>query len=107
MRHTNSGLAILDFPLSNGQLIPFPNESLLSSINYLRFDLGLNSVNLFQIISHLLHRVGAIIVFVINGILLVHTLKFHRSNDKFLIPVLFITLLIFTQIFCVAAATSK
>ena len=102
MRHTNSGLAILDFPLSNGQLIPFPNENLLSSINYLRFDLGLNSVNLFQIISHLLHRIGAIIVFVINGILLVHTLKFHRRNDKFLIPVLFITLLIFTQIFLAA-----
>ena len=33
---------------------------------------------------------------------MVHTLKFHRSNDKFLIPVLFITLLIFTQIFLAA-----
>mgnify|MGYP001957657216 FL=1 len=102
MRHTNSGLAILDFPLSNGQLIPFPNENLLSSINYLRFDLGLNSVNLFQITTHILHRIGAIIVFVTNGILLLHTLKFHRGNDKLLIPVLFITLLVITQIFLAA-----
>jgi len=102
MRHTNSGLAILDFPLSNGQLIPIPNESLQSSINYLRFDLGLNSVTLFQIITHLLHRVGAILVLLITGILLIHTLRFHRNNDKLLIPVLFTSLLVLTQIFLAA-----
>jgi len=62
MRHTESGLAIPDFPLSGGYIIPLFNQSMIESIQSMHFDAGLQFVELYQIIIHFLHRFGALIV---------------------------------------------
>ena len=62
MRHTESGLAIPDFPLSGGYIIPLFNQSMIESIQSMHFDAGLQFVELYQIIIHFLHRLGALIV---------------------------------------------
>jgi len=98
MRHTGAGLAILDFPLADGKFIPMLNDLLLTSINYDRFDLGLEPVNMSQVIIHLFHRIGAFVVLIAATGLTVQTFRHQREEDKILIPVLFFDLLLLTQI---------
>jgi cytochrome c oxidase assembly protein subunit 15 len=62
MRHTESGLAIPDFPLSGGHIIPPFNQSMIETIQSMHFDAGLQFVELYQIIIHYFHRLGAFIV---------------------------------------------
>ena len=59
MRHTESGLAIPDFPLMGGQLIPRFDESMLNAINAERFQLLLEAASMGQVVIHFLHRLGA------------------------------------------------
>ena len=59
MRHTESGLAIPDFPLMGGQLIPRFDERMLNAINATRFQLLLEPVSMGQVVVHFLHRLGA------------------------------------------------
>jgi cytochrome c oxidase assembly protein subunit 15 len=65
MRHSDAGLAIPDFPLSYGHLIPptqldpaFRQEA----IERFGLNLGLSHVTLFQIWIHFAHRIGAVVV---------------------------------------------
>jgi cytochrome c oxidase assembly protein subunit 15 len=65
MRHSDAGLAIPDFPMSYGHLLPptridagFRQEA----IHRFGVGLGLNRVTLFQIWIHFAHRVGAVFV---------------------------------------------
>ena len=51
MRHTESGLAIPDFPLG-GYIIPLFNQPMIESIQSMHFDAGLQFVELYQIIIH-------------------------------------------------------
>ena len=60
MRHTESGLAIPDFPLMGGMLLPRFDDRMLDAVNAARFDLHLPSVALGQVIVHFLHRLGAL-----------------------------------------------
>jgi len=62
MRHTESGLAIPDFPLSGGYIIPPFNQSMIETIQSMHFDVGIQFVELYQIIIHYFHRLGAFIV---------------------------------------------
>ena len=62
MRHTGSGLAILDFPLMAGSLIPLLDDTMVATINASRKSLQMAPVSLGQIALHLLHRCGAIVV---------------------------------------------
>ena len=59
MRHTESGLAIPDFPLMGGQLLPLFDERMLNTINGTRFQLLLEPVSMGQVVVHFLHRLGA------------------------------------------------
>lgn len=59
MRHTESGLAIPDFPLMGGQLVPRFDERMLNAINGARFQLLLEPVSMSQVVVHFLHRLGA------------------------------------------------
>ena len=102
MRHTGSGLAVLDFPLSNGEIFTLPNSEFLYNVNEGRFNLGLDSVTLNQIFFHLLHRFWAIVVFAAAMTVTVQILRYRRGNDYLLIPVLFIDLLLFTQVILAA-----
>ena len=52
MRHTESGLAIPDFPLSGGYIIPTFTQEMLNTIQSMQFESGLPFVTLSQIIIH-------------------------------------------------------
>ena len=62
MRHTASGLAIPDFPTMGGMWIPTFSSEMMENINYILFDLDLDSVSKGQVIIHFIHRLGAVIV---------------------------------------------
>lgn len=59
MRHTDSGLAIPDFPLMGGQVLPRFDAAMLNAINAVRFQLLLEPVAMDQVVIHFLHRLGA------------------------------------------------
>jgi len=62
MRHTGSGLAIPDFPTMGGMWIPTFSSEMIENINYILFDLDLDSVSKGQVIIHFIHRLGAVII---------------------------------------------
>lgn len=63
MRHTQSGQAILDFPMSYGALLPPTSNAALESINLDRvWEHDLEAVTLGQMWIHFAHRVGALVV---------------------------------------------
>ena len=68
MRHTESGLAIPDFPLMAGQIVPWFTSSAVEWVNTWRVDYAfetgvlLPEVTLGQIWIHFVHRVGAILI---------------------------------------------
>ncbi len=71
MRHTESGLAIPDFPTTAGRVLPWFNAASLEWINGWRFDYSMESgnaldpVTMGQVLIHFGHRVGAFGVFVL------------------------------------------
>lgn len=77
MRHTQSGLAILDFPTMAGAFIPHFDQSMVNTINAQRFDLNLEPVALYQIVIHFIHRLGAFLI-----LILVIWLNFIAASDK-------------------------
>lgn len=70
MRHTESGLAIPDFPMMAGQWLPIFTQESVAWVNEWResysFETGvlLDDISLGQIWAHFIHRAGAIVVFV-------------------------------------------
>lgn len=63
MRHTQSGLAVPDFPLAYGQWIPdLSDEAILQYNDSRAFDYQLAHVARTQILAHLVHRAGAVLV---------------------------------------------
>lgn len=62
MRHTESGLAIPDFPTMGGTLVPTMDQSMLARINAWRFEHNLDPVKMGQIHVHLTHRVWALFI---------------------------------------------
>lgn len=62
MRHTQSGLAIPDFPTMGGALIPTMNDDMLNWINRWRFQNNLEPVRFGQVHIHLLHRLWALLI---------------------------------------------
>ena len=99
MRHTESGLAIPDFPLSGGYIIPPFNQSMIETIQSMHFDAGLQFVELYQIIIHYFHRLGAFIVTISIGYLsfrlLQLQLKFSIVHKLMLSIILFLLIQIF------------
>ena len=82
MRHTESGLAIPDFPLSGGYIIPTFNQEMLNTIQSMQFESGLPFVTLNQIIIHYLHRMGAIAVTISIGWLTLKIFQSKISNER-------------------------
>jgi cytochrome c oxidase assembly protein subunit 15 len=75
MRHTHSGQAILDFPLSYGALLPPTSNAALESINLDRvWEHDLEAVTLSQIWIHFAHRAGALVVAIAVVLLVRHVL---------------------------------
>lgn len=69
MRHTESGLALPDFPLMAGQWVPFFTQESVEWVNHWRLDytfetgIILEEVTLVQLWMHFMHRLGAVGVF--------------------------------------------
>jgi len=76
MRHTESGLAIPDFPTMGGMLLPTFSGAMLAEINDMLFEIGRDSVTLSQVGFHFAHRVGAVLVCI--GVLAA-VIKTYRS----------------------------
>jgi len=95
MRHTQSGLAIPDFPLSGGYIIPTFNQEMLNTIQSMQFESGLPFVTLSQIIIHYFHRIGALTVAISVGWLTWKIVQSKISNERiYRLAGLLITLLI-------------
>src|SRR5450432_1271698 len=62
MRHYGAGLAIPDFPLNFGKLLPPTDSASLDAANNFRQAFFLNTTTLTSIWLHFSHRIGAIIV---------------------------------------------
>lgn len=79
MRHSSAGLAVPDFPTMGGTIWPVLNDQFLAVVNELRLEIGLRPVNMAQVIAHLAHRGGAVIV-TIGAILLFKRLRKHPEK---------------------------
>ncbi len=62
MRHTESGLAVYDFPTMGGQIIPMFNAAMLNNINAWRFEHNLDPVTMGQVHLHILHRIWGFLI---------------------------------------------
>jgi heme a synthase len=78
MRHTGAGLAIPDFPLAFGQMLP-PQWSSAIAINFA-------------------HRVGALVVTVLIALLVGHVFGRHRDTRALDVPAILLTLLLLMQV---------
>ncbi|MCI0705902.1 MAG: COX15/CtaA family protein [Ignavibacteriae bacterium] len=82
MRHTGSGLAVPDFPLAYGQLIPSLTPESLEQYNrqLIYADIRLaaeGAITAGQIVIHLLHRVWAIVV---TGVILILSMGLYKQK---------------------------
>lgn len=79
MRHTDSGLAIPDFPLSYSHWIPPTSVADMTSINDYRLTYyDLPPIELSQIWIHFAHRVGAVLVTVLILANVFHVLRNYK-----------------------------
>lgn len=80
MRHTESGLAVPDFPLAYGKVLPDLSPGAVDNYNDERaFTYFLPAVTRQQIVYHLLHRFGA--AFVTLVVLITTVMIFKRHGD--------------------------
>ena len=98
MRHTGSGLALMDFPLFAGNLLPILNQETLMTVNSQRFELGLNPVTMSQIVIHVLHRLAAIGVSIGIIGLFVNAVRSFRTNRKIWVLPLVLAILLGLQL---------
>lgn len=99
MRHTESGLAVPDFPLAYGQVIPGFDEGSVADYNdYRRFTLGVPAVTVGQIASHMAHRAGALLVTAVVFIVGILTLRRHGDRPLLTRPVMLAMGLVLLQI---------
>ncbi|MGB7161518.1 MAG: COX15/CtaA family protein, partial [Tepidisphaeraceae bacterium] len=81
MRHYEAGLAIPDFPLSYGQVLPPTSAEQLADANARRaFQMQLPPVTQAQVWLHFAHRIGA--VFVSVAIIAMVTLALRRFRGR-------------------------
>ncbi len=99
IRHTESALAIPDFPLTYGSILPPFSSAALPDIQALRLDFDLPPVELFQIWVHFIHRLWAVIVTIAIGVLVVHVMKTYKSETRLREPVLLLAVLLVFQAF--------
>jgi cytochrome c oxidase assembly protein subunit 15 len=80
VRHSVSGLAIPDFPLSYGHLLPPSDPAQLPAINEYRIGWDFEPVTMSQIWIHFSHRVGALLVTVLVLMNVSHILGSYRES---------------------------
>ncbi|MEO6436033.1 MAG: COX15/CtaA family protein [Tepidisphaeraceae bacterium] len=99
MRHYRAGLAVPDFPLAYGQLLPSTNDPALTAINDHRaWDLNLEPVTAGQIWLHLGHRAGSVLVTLAIAAVAWIVVRWHRDQPALLRPVMILVVLLVIQI---------
>jgi heme a synthase len=78
MRHTDAGLAIPDFPLAFGQLVPPHWDA--------------------KIAVHFAHRVGALVATLLIGVTAAHVFNHHRRRPELVRPAILLLVLLAAQI---------
>lgn len=98
MRHTESGLAIYDFPTMGGEWIPAFDQRMLDNINNWRFMHDFDPVNMHQVMYHFFHRIGALVV--LTGVIIVNILgkKYYPKQSKVRQTIILLNCLIVLQI---------
>jgi len=97
MRHSDAGLAIPDFPLSYGALVPSASEELLMEVNEARVESGLAPVDAGQIWIHFAHRVGALLVLIMVYALVQHVLSTYKDEKRLREPAIIMATLVVMQ----------
>ncbi len=98
MRHSDAGLAIMDFPLSYGHLLPPTNAAELDAANAVRLDHGLPTVSEGQVWIHFAHRCGAVLATIMVLALLQHVLSEYRDERRLREPTIILGVLIVMQV---------
>jgi heme A synthase len=62
-----------------GYWFPILNETLVNIINNWRFDMDLPDVSFYQVLIHLTHRLGALIIFIL--MIVTHYKILHKPNN--------------------------
>lgn len=84
MRHTGSGLAVLDFPRAYGQWIPDLDADSVERYNdHRRFERLIPAVTTQQIAWHLAHRAGALVVALTAIMVCATVLRRHAATPVF------------------------
>ncbi len=78
MRHTGSGLAIYDFPLAAGHVVPSFSSEMLKGINEWRFLNDFPAVTMQQVSFHFSHRVGAFLIII--AVLVMNYCAFQKER---------------------------
>jgi len=97
MRHSDAGLAIPDFPLSYGSLVPSLDEVALADVNHARVESGLAPVTEGQIWIHFAHRVGALLVFSLVLAFVEHILATYKDEKRLREPAIVLATLVIVQ----------
>lgn len=99
MRHTQSGLAIPDFPLSFQHILPPVSAEQLAGIIEARSwsEADLPAVTLSQVWIHFSHRLFGFAVAIVVGILVARVLRRHGASRELVLPVMILAGLVVTQ----------
>jgi cytochrome c oxidase assembly protein subunit 15 len=99
MRHYGAGLAVPDFPLAYGKLIPATDAASLARINQQRaWQLNLQPVTATQVWLHMGHRIGAVLVAITTLLASLMALLYHRRQKIMVVPALLLIVLLAGQI---------
>ncbi|HUI08833.1 MAG TPA: COX15/CtaA family protein [Bacteroidota bacterium] len=99
MRHSDAGLAIPDFPLTYGALLPPADADGLARVNMERStDYDLPPVSAAQIWIHFAHRLGALLAGAAVIACGVHILRTYRSERSLREPAIVEVMLVLVQI---------
>jgi len=99
MRHTESGLAIPDFPKMGGTWIPMFNSQMINTINQWRFENNFDPVTQIQIIYHFFHRLGALIIVIVFCILNFVTIRNYCTHKSIRTTLIWLDFFVIFQIF--------
>ncbi|HEY8667042.1 MAG TPA: COX15/CtaA family protein [Tepidisphaeraceae bacterium] len=99
MRHYQAGLAIPDFPLSYGKVLPPTDAAALQAANAMRHaDVTLNPVTIGQVWIHFAHRIGALLVTMVIVGLAGVVIRKHRKQPELMGPAIILVILLIAQI---------
>jgi cytochrome c oxidase assembly protein subunit 15 len=98
MRHTQSGLAIPDFPLAGGYLLPPFNQTMLNTVHVMQFDLDVPFASMSQVVVHFLHRLGGVSVAIAIGWLSWKIYQLKDSNNRIYRQTVLLDMLLLLQL---------